>query len=223
MRVVGSGDAEEGRLQGDLPPALEPVPGEVRLLLLRGRRGVTLGSALTRRPEVVERIRRVPDLGEVRLSRVGGTVGPEGENWLGLVGAAGLADPVPRPLDTLTQSIRIFLERRLRPFGVQLDAGKVEGAWCPGFSDLSVEGRKLVGLGYRLTPKLALIRGVVAVRAPGSEELEALHRCHLAFGPGIAASVMTALSHLDGLGSLDQAGAIQLLGGGQDAPAKMAP
>ncbi len=220
MEVAGTAEEDDPGIASDPRAGLEPVPARVRLLLLRGRQGVTLGSALSRRPEVVERIRRVPGLGVVRLSPIGGTVGPQGENWLGLAGVAGIPEACPRPLDRLTGAVRAFLEDRLQPFAVELRPGRVAGAWCPGFSDLSWGGRKLVGLGFRLSARQGLIRGAVAVRPPGPAELRALDLCHLAFGPGVDPRSLVSLAEIPGLETVDRDGAIRLLGGGPSGAAE---
>jgi len=189
------------------------MPGEITLQLLRTSRGVTLGSALARRPELVAQIRRIEGIGVVRTSPIGGTVGPGGDHWLGFLAVARLPDPCPRPLDRLTSALRTFLEDRLSSSRVHLEQGRVEGAWCPGFSDLAIDGRKLAGLGLRLTAGWGLVRGVVAVSAPDREELKCLDACHLVFGPGLDHSRLTSLAELPGLAGTDRAAAIRLLGG----------
>jgi len=219
--VAGTADEEDPRLLADPRGGLETEPGEITLLLLRSTRGVTLGTALLRRPEVVAEIRRIHGIGAVRTSPLGGTVGPGGEHWLGFLAVARLPDPCPRPLDRLTDSLCAFLEDRLRPFSVQLTKGRVDGAWCPGFSDLAIDGRKLAGLGMRLTAGWGLVRGVVAVRPPSPEELHSLDLCHRVFGSGVEADRLISLAEIDGLAGIDLEGAIRLLGNSPQAPAKM--
>ncbi|HEY6537470.1 MAG TPA: hypothetical protein VI138_00315 [Candidatus Dormibacteraeota bacterium] len=214
--------AEDDPALADPRAGLEPRPAEVSLLLLRSPEGVTLGSALTRRPEVVAEIRQIPGIGDVRTSRIGGTVGPGGEHWLGLLAVARLPDPCAHPLDRLTEALRAFTAERLASFGAVLELGRVEGAWCPGFSDLSIGQRKLVGLGLHLTAGWGLVRGVVAVSTPDQAELVRLDRCHRTFGPGVDPARMTSLSELPGLEGIDREKAIRLLGDRDLVPAKMA-
>ncbi|MGC2192460.1 MAG: hypothetical protein WA751_09025 [Candidatus Dormiibacterota bacterium] len=221
VQVVGVTDEDDPRLAADPRGGLTAKAGEVTLQLLRTSKGVTLGSALARNPALVSQIRQIQGIGRVRTSTIGGTVGPGGEHWLSLLAVARLPDPCPRPLDRLTTALRGFLDDRLRSFGVHLELGRVEGAWCPGFSDLAVDGRKLVGLGLRLTAGWGLVRGVVAVSPPDQGELERLDACHRVFGPGLDYSRLTSLAELPGLSGTDREAAIRLLGESAELPAKM--
>ncbi|MGC2295512.1 MAG: hypothetical protein WA695_02320 [Candidatus Dormiibacterota bacterium] len=221
VEVVGVGDEDDPQLESDPRVGLTADPGEISVRLLRSRAGVTLGSTLTRQPDVVDRIRQIPGIGSIRTSRIAGTVGPGGEHWLGFLAAARLPRPVPRPMDALNQSLRAFLERRLEPYGVRLEMGRVNGAWCPGFSDIALSGRKLAGLGLRLAGGWGLVRGVVAVSPPGPEEFQRLDQCHRTFGPGLDYATFTSLSEIPGLSGIDQEAAVQLLGAVAGAPAKM--
>lgn len=221
VSVVGVAEEDELLRQADPRAGLSPEPGQISLLLLRTRPGITLGSSLTRKPAVLTRIREIPGLAAVRTSPVAGTVGPGGQHWLGFLAVANLPDPCARPLDRLTGSLRCFLEDRLGPWGVELELGRVEGAWCPGFSDLAIAGRKLVGLGYRLTGGWGLVRGVVAVSPPDQTELALLDACHRAFGPGLDYSKLVSLAEIAGLAGTERESAIQLLGGLSQPPAKM--
>jgi hypothetical protein len=221
VQVVGLAHEEDPVVQAQPRAGLTAAAGEISLLLLVSRPGVTLGSSLTRKPELVAQIRRIREIGEVRTSPIAGTVGPGGENWLGFLAVARMPQPCPRPLDRLTHSLRAFLEERLRPSRVRLSQGQVDGAWCPGFRDLSVEGRKLAGLGLRLTGGWGLVRGVVAVCPPGPEELAALNACHLVFGSGVNGARLISISELPGLSGTDRDAAARLLGGPDLAPAKM--
>ncbi len=219
--MVGVADEAEVALREGVGSGLEPAPGELALLLLTSPRGVTLGTALTRRPELVQRIRAVPGLGEVRLSPMAGTVGPGGEHWLGFLAAARLEGSLSRPLDLLCSSVRGFLEERLGPRVAGLAQGRVEGAWCPGFSDLGLGGRKLCGLGLRLVQGLGLVRGVVAVSPPDGAEMEALDACHRVFGAGLRRDRMISLSEIVGREDLGREEAIRWLGGEARPTAKM--
>ncbi len=194
--------------------ALRPSVGQVQLQWLRFRQGVTLGRTLTRRPGVVERCRQIEGIGEVRLSAIAGTVGPTGPNWLSFLAVAGLPDPCPRPLDGLTDSLRTYFASHLGHHGDELRLGRVDGAWCPGFSDLQIRGRKLAGMGMRVRRGRGVIRGVIAVSPPGAPELARLDACHRLFGPGVDASKLVSLAELADLGIRDQEGAVRTLGAG---------
>ena len=221
MNVVGVGDEDDPQLQSDPKAGLTAEPGQITLRLLRGRPGVTLGSTLARKPEVVARIRQIGEIGTVRISPIAGTVGPSGEHWLGFLAVAGLPEATVKPLDALNRSLLAFLAQRLEPYGVRLELGRIDGAWCPGFSDIGVGGRKLAGLGLRITKGWGLVRGVVAVSPPEAEELRRLDQCHRAFGPGVDYAALTSLAEIPGLKGLDQEGATNLLGGVAEAPEKM--
>jgi len=184
---------------------------EMLVVPITGPRGVTVGSALIRKPGLVEAIRLVPGIGEVRLSPIGGTVGPSGESWLGLAFMARLPDPCPRPLDLLMAGVTGFVRGWLGAGAAGLKQGRIDGAWCPGFSDLSVDGRKLVGLGFKLTRDTAVVRAIIGVRTPGPGELLALDACHRLFGPGLDPGRLGWMADVIEVPELDQAGAVRLL------------
>ncbi len=221
VKVVGVAGEDDQRLTTDPRGGLTASSGEISLLILRTVLGVTLGNAITRRPELVAGIRKIPGIGVVRTSSMGGTVGPGGENWLSFLAVGRLPDPCPLPLDRLINALRVFLNERLASLGINLVQGRVDGAWCPGFSDLSVDGRKLVGLGLRLTAGWGLVRGVVAVSPPDADELAHLDACHRLFGPGIDRNRMTSLAEISGLERMDRELAIRLLGAPAQLPAKI--
>jgi len=183
------------------------------VLPLRTAPGVTLGSAIWRKPQLLAAIRGVVGIGEVRLSPIGGTIGPGGASWLSLLFVARLPDPFPQPLDQLLAGFITFLGNRLAPWNVPLGKGRVEGAWCPGFSDITVEGRKLAGLGFKLTREAALVRAIIGVRAPAAAEIVALDAAHRTLGGGVALDRLTWLGRVLELPDLDSAAALRLLVG----------
>ncbi|MHB1575459.1 MAG: hypothetical protein ACYCX9_02945 [Candidatus Dormibacteria bacterium] len=191
-------------------------PREIRVIPLRTVYGVTVGPGPARLPGVVDAIRKIPDIGAVRLSPVGGTIGPGGPDWLHLLMVASLPQPLTRPLDVLLAAALGTLERRLIRHRLELTPGKVTGAWCPGFSDLSVGGKKLVGVGFKLTREVALMRAVVGLRMPPPAHLLALDISHRTFGPGIAGDRLTWLGDLVGMPGLTQEEAIPLFAGEED-------
>ncbi|HUY53668.1 MAG TPA: hypothetical protein VMV23_00725 [Candidatus Nanopelagicaceae bacterium] len=193
------------------------LPGQVLLCPLMNAPGVTLGSAIWRRPHLESAIRALEGIGEVRLSPIGGTVGPGGASWLSLLFVAHLPDPFPRPLDQLMAGFMAFLGQRLGPWEVPLERGRVAGAWCPGFSDVSVGGRKLAGLGFKLRREAALIRAIIGVGPPSSTELAALDAAHRTFGDGVAAERLSWLGQILGMPGLDREGALRLLVGPEAA------
>jgi hypothetical protein len=195
---------------GEIFDLIPSEPSRALVLPLLSRSGVTLGPSLARRPEVVAAISAIPGIGEVRLSPIGGTVGPGGPGWLSLLFAVHLPAGVPRPLDQVQGLVSTWLRDRLG--GVELERGRVTGSWCPGFSDLALGGRKLVGVGFKLRRDEALARAVICVRLPTDQELEALDSCHLTFGEGVTASSLTSLAEALGRPGLTREAAMELLG-----------
>ena len=89
------------------------------------------------------------------------------------------------------------------PLSVIATVERVEGAWCPGFSDLAVSGRKLAGLGFRVTRDRVVMRGVMAVRPMTDTDFDVLVRCHRLIGvelrreSAISLAEAAAAPHLD--------------------------
>ena len=199
-------------------------PMEAVAVPLRTASGVTVGSGLWRRPGVVDAIRAIPGIGLVSQSPIGGTLGPGGPGWLHLLLVARLPDPCPRPLDSLLWLATDLLQVALEPRGLHLISGRVEGAWCPGFSDLSIEGRKLAGVGFKLTRELALVRLIVGLSRPPSEWLAALDASHRVAGSGIDPAALCWLSDLLHLPDLSQEEAVRLLASSKTPePEKIGP
>ncbi|MHB1501289.1 MAG: hypothetical protein ACYCYK_09025 [Candidatus Dormibacteria bacterium] len=186
-------------------------PGDIVVIPLITERGVTVGSGLMRKPGLVEAIRAIPGIGAVRLSPIGGTIGPGGPEWLALLMVVRLPEALARPLDALLGAALHLLQRPLAPYGLELAPGRVAGAWCPGFSDLAVQGRKLVGIGFKLTREVALMRAVVGLREPSPADLHSLDAGHRAFGPGVQSDSLTWLGQLIHRPRLTQTEAIHLL------------
>ncbi len=190
---------------------VDPEPGVLWLWPLASAGGVSVGPTLGRRPELLEALRALPGLGAIHVSPVGGTIGPAGRAWLNLLGMARLPADCPFPLDRLTATAHQLLQRRLA--GREVVRGRVDGSWCPGFSDLSVEGRKLVGIGFKLTARWAALRLVVAVRPPSASEFSALHQAHQLIGTSLRRSALTSLAQLMPERRWDPTEALRWLGG----------
>src|SRR5450631_2585728 len=127
-------------------------------------RRVAVGAGLARNSTLVEKVRRLPGVPAVVTSPAGGTFIVGGEAWLGLCAVGSPRAGQPMPLDWMLHSLRRWFDTALARFSVQVTVGRVDGAWCPGFSDLAVRGRKLAGLGFRVTRERVVMRGVLAVR-----------------------------------------------------------
>jgi len=205
-------DEEDPGLSGDGPQLLAAErPMEVVAVPLRTAFGVTVGSGLWRQPGMVDAIRAIPGIGRVSLSPIGGTLGPGGQEWLHLMLVARPPDPFPRPLDSLMALTTGLLQAPLRPSGLRLVGGRIDRAWCPGFSDLAVDGRKLAGIGFKLTRELALVRVIVGLRRPPPERLAPLAASHQVAGFELDPEALSWLGDLLRMPDISADQAVRLL------------
>lgn len=199
----------------ELTPALDAAnPGEVLVQLRRTTPRVTVGSGLARRPGLLEAVSVLPGSPRVTTTTAGGTFVVGGPGWLAL-SAVG-RPPAGRvlPLDWMLGALRDWFTERLAAAAIPPPrAGRVDGAWCPGFSDLAVGGRKLVGLGFRVTRERVLARGTIAVSRISEADLSLLQGCHLLLDLEVRRESCTSLEELDGGTSWTADGAESLLAG----------
>jgi hypothetical protein len=197
----------------EVTPALDGAEvGEVRVQLRRTTERVTVGSGLSRRAGLLDAVRALPQAPLVTTTTAGGTFVVGGAAWLALSAVGRVPEGRVMPLDWMLGALRGWLSGAL---GLpSLTAGVVEGAWCPGFSDLHVGGRKLVGLGFRVTRERVLARGTIAVLPVDRAQLELLQACHALIGKDVRRESCTSLAELGGGGEWDVARAVQLLAGG---------
>jgi hypothetical protein len=166
----------------EIPWHLTPAVGEIALQLRGTVRRVAIGAGLARNGQLVDRVRRLPGVPAVVTSPAGGTFIVGGEAWLGLCAIGSPPPGQPMPLDWMLHSLHRWFANALAPFSVVTTVERVEGAWCPGFSDLAVSGRKLAGLGFRVTRDRVVMRGVMAVRPMSDADFDLLVRCHRLIG-----------------------------------------
>jgi octanoyl-[GcvH]:protein N-octanoyltransferase len=69
-----------------------------------------------------------------------------------------------------------FMQDALAPLGIKLDLGIVEGAYCPGIYDISIEGRKVSGTASRAVRGNALVGGFLAVTGDQKRRSEVISR-----------------------------------------------
>lgn len=186
----------------EIPWEMTPAPGAVALQLRSTVRRVAMGAGLARRTELVERVRALPGVPSVVTSPAGGTLVVGGDAWLGLCAIGVPAAGQPLPLDWMLRSLHRWFQAALAPLGVTCGVGRVEGAWCPGFSDITVAGRKLAGIGFRTTRDHVVARGLLAVQPLGAADEDLLVRTHALIGlvvrPGTSISLSEATgTHLD--------------------------
>lgn len=178
----------------ELPLHLLGEPGMVALQLRTTLRRVAVGAGLARNSALLAAVRSLPGLPGLVTSPAGGTFIIGGSGWLGLC-AVGVPPPQRgMPLDWMSDALNAWFRRALGDFGVAVETGRVEGGWCPGFSDISARGRKLVGLGYRVTRDWVVMRGVMPVTPISDADLDILAACHRLIGVEISAAANTSLS-----------------------------
>ncbi|HUY98079.1 MAG TPA: hypothetical protein VMW47_10760 [Verrucomicrobiae bacterium] len=178
VRVAEVGQESGEPEQTAIPWELGGPPGQVAVQLRTTLARVTVGAGLARRPGLLTAVRAIPGLPGVATSPVGGTFVVGGPAWLGLTAVATLPSPVVFPIDWMLGTVAGWLRGFLGPLGVALTLGPVPGAWCPGFSDGQVGGRKLVGLGFRVSRGRIACRGMVAILPMAPRDLEWLAATH---------------------------------------------
>jgi hypothetical protein len=193
----------------EIPWELAPEPGLVAVQLRTTMRRVLIGAGLGRRPELVESVRNLPGLPGLAVSPAGGTFIVGGPGWLGLCAVGTLPGARRAPLDWIMDALRAWFAEALRPLGVAVQVGRVENAWCPGFSDIAVDGRKLAGLGFRVTRGLVVMRGVLAVSTPTAEDVALLQACHRLIDLQVDPATLTSLADCTGDPTWDDARAVE--------------
>jgi hypothetical protein len=182
----------------EIPWHLAGQPGSVRIQLRSTLQRVIMGAGLARRPELVAATRALPDAPTVVTSPVGGTFIVGGPGWLGLA-AVGVPLPgQPMPLDWMCAALHGWLAERLAAVGQTPTLGRVDGAWCPGFSDVAAGGRKLAGMGFRVTRGWVVMRGVLAVRPIDDADWTLLAACHRLIDVDIRREAATSLVECTG-------------------------
>jgi len=187
----------------ELPLHLAGEPGTVALQLRTTVRRVAVGAGLSRKPDLLAAVRALPGLPGLATSPAGGTFVIGGPGWMGLC-AVGVPPPERgMPLDWMNDSLSSWFRSALAGFGVDAVSGRVDGGWCPGFSDVAAGGRKLIGLGYRVTREWVVMRGMMAVAPIAEEDMDLLVACHRLIGVEVVPAANTSLaeaSRLPGLG-----------------------
>ena len=182
----------------EIPWHIAPEPGRVAMQLRSTIRRVMIGAGLARKADLVERVRQLPGLPGLATSPAGGTFIVGGPRWLGLCAVGTLPDARRAPLDWMMDALRAWFVAALAPLGVAAETGRIENAWCPGFSDIGVGGRKLVGLGFRVTRGMVVMRGVLPVTPVHAADLALLRACHRLIDLEIDAATLTSLAECTG-------------------------
>ena len=182
----------------EIPWDLAGPPGSIHLQLRSTLRRVAAGAGMARRPALLEAVRAIPGVDSLVVSPAGGTFIVGGPAWLGLC-AIGVPPPgQPMPLDWMLGGLLGWVSAGLGPLGLEARLGRVDGAWCPGFSDLAVGGRKLAGLGFRMTRDRVAMRGVLAVAAIDDWDLRVLQATHRLIDLEVRPDAITSLAEATG-------------------------
>ena len=83
--------------------------------------------------------------------------------------AFGWTIPTPKPRETIKprfEALDSVLLAAFRTLGVDARVGEVPGEYCPGAYSVHTGGRKVMGVGQRLTRRAAHIGGVIVVDRP---------------------------------------------------------
>ena len=182
----------------EIPWHIAPEPGRVAMQLRSTVRRVMIGAGLARRQELVDAVTNAPGVPAVMASPAGGTFVVGGPGWLGLCAIGTLPDRRHPPLDWMMEALRSWFAAAMQPLGVQVHTGRVEGAWCPGFSDVAVGTRKLAGLGFRVTRGMVVMRGVMPVAPVSAEDLAVLRTVHALIDLRIDEHTLTSLAEATG-------------------------
>ena len=182
--------------------------GEIALQLRSTVRRVAMGAGLARNGELVEAVRRLPGVPAVVTSPAGGTFIVGGSAWLGLCAIGSPPPGQPMPLDWMLHSLHRWFDGGPATVRGNGRVDRVDGAWCPGFSDIAVDGSKLAGLGFRVTRERVVMRGVMAVRPMTDDDYDLLVRCHELIGVEVRRDTAVSLSEAAGCPDLDVAATI---------------
>jgi hypothetical protein len=177
-----------------LPLHLAAGEGTVAIQLRTTLRRVGIGTAVARQPDVVAAVRRLPGLPGLAPVSTGGTFALGGPGWLGLSAVGIPPRPLRMRLDWMTDALHAWFEAALGPLGLRPRIGRVEGAWCAGFSDVAVDGRKLAGLGFRVTRDWIAMRGMLAVSPIDDSDHALLVACHRLIGVELSRQASTSLA-----------------------------
>lgn len=194
-----------------LPLHLAGAEGTVTMQLRTTLRRVGMGAGVARRSDLVDAVRALPGFPGLAPSDTGGTFTVGGPGWLGLAAVGVPPSPQRMRLDWMTEALRSWFDAAFGPIGLRLRTGRVDGAWCPGFSDVSVEGRKLVGLGFRLTRDWIAMRGLMPVLPVDDADHELLVACHRLIGIEIRRDASTSLVQCTGDAEWTVEGAMEQL------------
>lgn len=110
-------------------------------------------------------------------------------------------------IDEGFEAMVALVKNMLAPYQLEIEAREIEGSYCPGRYDLSVEGKKFAGISQRRLRKGVAVQIYLCVNGSGSARAELIRDFYkIAIGngetnfnyPDIRPEVMASLSELTG-------------------------
>ena len=186
----------------------------------RHHRGFVMGLRDSRLPGAEQGVNWLREQGyEVAVRNSGGAAVPLD---LGVVNLSVIFPNPGKSLDFRDDFMIMvdLIKGALQDCGVQVEAGEIAGAYCPGDYDLSIGGRKFCGIAQRRLAKAFIVQAFVVVDGSGEErrrlvrgfyDRAAIGQAGMDAGssklkshPQVEAGSMASLAELGGTASADQ-------------------
>jgi octanoyl-[GcvH]:protein N-octanoyltransferase len=163
----------------------EPVPPLVHLW--RHRRAMVLGARDAKLPNAALAVRLLRERGcQTAVRHSGGAAVPlDG-------GVVNLSLVMPAPAHDLTpephfERMAALIREALGTTGKRVQTGEVEGAYCPGSYDLSIDGFKFCGIAQRRLTRAVIVQAFVLTEGSGRTYGEAARDFYRMAGEGAPA------------------------------------
>ena len=95
-----------------------------------------------------------------------------------------------------------FIREAVRPWSSEAYAGEIEGSFCPGDYDISIEGRKFCGIAQRRQAKATIITAFVLVEGSGRDRADSVRSFYEEASMGLKEGYPLVTS--DAMGSLQE-------------------
>jgi octanoyl-[GcvH]:protein N-octanoyltransferase len=164
----------------------EPVPALVHLW--RHQRAMVLGARDAKLPNAAAAVRLLREQGvQTAVRHSGGAAVPldGGVVNLSLVMPASAHDLNPDPH---FESMAALIREAVGTTGKRVQTGEVEGAYCPGSYDLSIDGFKFCGIAQRRLTRAVVVQAFVLTEGSGRTYGEAARAFYRIAGDGAPAS-----------------------------------
>lgn len=163
------------------------------LRLRRATACVAIGPSVARRQDVVEAIHKATSLPIIAMD-AGGTISYLDPSWLRM--ELEMDTPSGSPIDDVLSVLMNLANKVVAP--THFTTGTIEHSWCPGFSDLGVGGKKLIGSGIHLRGTHVILRASFPVTPLTPSTFTLLDTLHRALGRDVRPDCVTSLSELLG-------------------------